>query len=130
MRTTRALALVVGLAAAGCLSACTLKPPPYAPIGDRMAYGYSDFVVPGGHSIRVVLPAYLQDPQMAYEFWDRRATELCGDQPYRKAIHTAIRPTVLYDHHGGRMGDYVLEGLAYCGHGAAEPASPPETAAS
>jgi len=99
------------------LTGCTVKPPAYAMIGSKEGgiYGYADTVTPdGGRLVRVVLPATFATPQMAHDFWDRRALEICGHADYRKNIFAAYRPTLRYDHYGGRPGDFNLEGLLYC----------------
>lgn len=119
---TVALLAAAGLALGGCLTV-----PEYARISPEtgVAYGYFDIANPdGGHTIRVILPAYMGDPQLAYAYWDRRATELCGGPPARKVIHTALRPTIHYDRYGGMPGDFHLEGFAWCTAPAAA-ATPP-----
>lgn len=103
-----ALLPFLGLAMASCAT-----PLEYLPIspGEGRYLGYHDAPSgDGGHAIRVVM---VSGPS-AYEFWDRRASELCNGPPARKVIHTAIQQTVLYERYGGRPGAFQLEGLAYC----------------
>jgi len=114
------LAAAAGLSVGGCFGT-----PDYAPAGfNGNPYGYSDVTIEGGHSIRVTLPGYTKDPQLAYAWWNRRAEEICNGAILRKQIHTAQQQVWDYDRMNGVIGDYVLEGYVWCGtpSAAAEPA--------
>lgn len=75
-------------------------------------WGYSDLRnADGGYTVRVVLPV---GPDLAYDYFNRRADELCEGGTARKSVHTAVRPTMHYDRYGGMPGHFVLEGLVYC----------------
>jgi hypothetical protein len=106
-------ASVVLLAAAGVtLGGCVSHD--YARIDAEAGvyWGYSDQRNgDGGYTVRVVLPV---GPDLAYDYFNRRAEELCGGEPARKRVHTAVRPTMLYDRYGGQAGHFVLEGVVYC----------------
>lgn len=107
--TTAALLLAAGLTLGGCVTA-----PEYVRIDSATGkyWGYSDLRnADGGYTVRVVLPV---GPDLAYDFFNRRADELCEGKTARKSVHTAVRPTMLYDHYGGRPGHFVLEGVVYC----------------
>jgi hypothetical protein len=126
MRRALALAVAAGLAA---LAGCATKFE-YAPIdaATHRPYGYRDtHNADGGYTILVVMPAYSPNVDLAQQFWDRRAEELCGGADYRKTMFRAERPTVHYDNYGGRPGDYYLEGYLYCSAAAptTEPAASP-----
>ncbi len=89
----------------------------YAPINveEKVFYGFTDTLNPdGGYTIRVLLPQWTEDPQTAFEFWERRATELCGEAGYRKHLHTARRQMIHSPGYTPVAGDYVLEGYVYC----------------
>lgn len=106
------LVCVAGFCVSGCLTDHG-----YAMIGgpEGAYYGYTDTpTADGGHTVRVLRP----DPDTAMAYWERRAQELCDGKVRRKIIHTALRPTVLYDHYGGRPGDFHVEGMVYCEDGA------------
>ena len=105
---TAALIALAGLGAGGCMTDHG-----YVMIGgpEKAYYGYLDTpTADGGHTVRVIRP----DPDTAMAYWERRAQELCGGKVKRKIIHTAVRPTVLYEHYGGRPGDFNVEGMVYC----------------
>ncbi len=105
---------VVLLAAAGLTLGGCVTAPEYVRIDDATGtyWGYSDLRNgDGGYTVRVVLPV---GPDLAYDFFNRRADELCEGRTARKSVHTAVRPTMLYDHYGGRPGHFVLEGVVYC----------------
>lgn len=75
-------------------------------------WGYSDLRnADGGYTVKVVLPGGSDQP---YEYFNRRADELCDGAVARKTVHTAVQPTMLHDRYGGRPGHFVLEGLVYC----------------
>lgn len=110
---------VGGLALLGCVTST------YGPIGaENSAFGYSDMRNgDGSHTIRVVAMSAAQ----AHEFWDRRASELCGAPNYRKNIFRAEIPVVSYTgyatgHNGYGGGSYtqhqygalVMEGYLHC----------------
>ena len=102
------------LAFPGCIT-----PLSYGPIGgeSHSAYGYKDEHRPDGlTTILVVVPAN-SNATLAYEFWERRARELCGSDSYTKNIFRAERATQLYDYYGGRPGDYYLQGYLTCFQG-------------
>lgn len=104
----RAVGALAVLALGGCVSVSGVD---YVPIGEQSAFGYSDRPnADGGHTVRVEL----LDPGKAIEFWNRRASELCEGRVARKLMHTALRPTVLYEHYGGMPGHYIVEGYVYC----------------
>lgn len=113
------LIAVGGLGTAGCVS-----DPGYVAMGEPggSPYGYSDVLnADGSHTIRVLLPASVPDPQIAYVYWNRRAEEICGGPPASKTLHTAQRAVIFVDARSAHAvrGDYYLEGLARCA-GAAE----------
>ncbi|MEY4555468.1 MAG: hypothetical protein RL093_587 [Pseudomonadota bacterium] len=108
------LIAVCGLGAGGCVS-----DPGYVAMGepDGSPYGYSDVLnADGSHTIRVLLPASVPDPQNAYVYWNRRAEEICGGPPASKTLHTAQRAVIFVDARSAQAvrGDYYLEGLARC----------------
>lgn len=111
----RAIPLVLcALALAGC------TPLIYGPMGgERNArYGYKDGSNENGRiTVLVVVPS-TSNANVAYQFWERRATELCGSNQYTKNIFRAVRATELYDYYGGRPGDYYLEGYVGCNEAA------------
>lgn len=115
-----------GLTLGGCMTA-----PEYVRIDDATGkhWGYTDLRnADGGHTVRVVLPV---GPDLAYDFFNRRADELCEGKAARKSVHTAVRPTMHYDRYGGMPGHFVLEGLVYCdAPAAAEPVAAPAEPAS
>ncbi|MFN3669495.1 MAG: hypothetical protein ACK4VY_09320 [Brevundimonas sp.] len=123
---------LAGLSVGGCFGT-----PAYGPVGPGSLYGYTDTAIEGGRSIRVTLPSYTDDPQIAYVYWNRRAEEVCNGAILRKQIHTARQHVGTdYSRMNGIIGDYVLEGYVWCdpsASGAAEPAvpvtgaAPPET---
>lgn len=97
------------------LSACA-GPLQYAAIdaSAHRPYGYRESrTADGRYSLLVVVPA-ASHPDLAREFWERRARELCGHPDYRRNIFRADRPTVNYDYYGGRPGDFMLEGYLDC----------------
>lgn len=116
-----ALLGVAGLSVGGCFGSTA-----YGRIGvDDNVYGYSDSPIEGGYSIRVVMPFHVKDPRLAYTYWDRRALEVCNGAVARKQIHTAQQLVIPeYNRMNGIVGDYVLEGFAWCGP-AADPGSAP-----
>ena len=110
---------IAGLALAGCVT------PAYGPIGADPAnpYGYDDRAnADGSYTIRVVAMTAAQ----AHEYWDRRATELCGGPNFRKNIFRAEIPVVTVsgyasgpNGYGGsytedRYGSLILEGYLHC----------------
>lgn len=114
-----------GAAAGGCAS-----DPGYVAMGEPggSPYGYSDALnADGSHTIRVLLPASVPDPQNAYVYWNRRAEEICGGPPASKAVHTAQRAVIFVDARSAQAvrGDYYLEGLARCGTATETPAVAP-----
>lgn len=116
------LIAVCGLGAAGCVS-----DPGYVAMGEPggSPYGYSDVLnADGSHTIRVLLPASVPDPQNAYVYWNRRAEEICGGPPAGKTLHTAQRAVIFVDARSAQAvrGDYFLEGLARCGPSLESPA--------
>lgn len=142
MSAARAIALAVGVSVlAGCMT-----PVEYGPIGgENGGFGYSDTRnADGSYTIRVVLPYAAQ----SHEFWDRRATELCGGPNYRKIIYRAHIPVVTTTGYAAGPNGYgssytqdvygapVLEGYARCNEapteaaaGAVTEAAPAEAAA-
>lgn len=85
----------------------------YAPMADQNGFGYRDHRNDdGSYTVLVVLPEHA-NPAQAREFWDMRAAEICPDG-YRHNIFRAERPTVYYDHYGGRPGGYIVEGYLHC----------------
>lgn len=120
-----ALAGVAGLSVGGCLGSTA-----YGQAGlDDPIYGYSDTPIEGGHSVRVVMPFHVKDPQLAYAHWNRRALELCHGEIARKQIHTAQQLVIPeYNRLNGVVGDYLLEGFVWCGP-AADAGSAPAAAA-
>jgi len=99
------------LAFSGCVTPLT-----YGPMGGEKhaSYGYKDGKSEDGRvSILVVIPAGPR-AELAYEYWERRAKEVCGGEHYTKNIYRAVRATQLYDYYGGRPGDYYLEGYVTC----------------
>jgi len=101
------------------LSGCT--PLTYGPMGGekQIQYGYKDGSNENGRmTLLVVVPA-TSNASVAYQYWDRRASELCGSDKYTKNIFRAERATQLYDYYGGRPGDYYLEGYVTCNGAAA-----------
>lgn len=118
--------------AAAALAACVT--PEYGPIGEAGPWGYSDMQnADGSHTIRVVA----QTSQMAHEYWDRRAAELCGGTNFQKNIFRAEIPVVSQsgyvsgpNGYGGSYtqdvyGSLVMEGYLRCN----ENAAPAEAAA-
>jgi hypothetical protein len=88
----------------------------YQPIGGetKSSFGYKETRTGDGlYSLLVVVPAQ-GGPTLAYQYWDRRAAELCGNINYKKNIFRAERPTQMYDYYGGRPGEFVLEGFLDC----------------
>ena len=119
---TAVLVSLAGLGVSGCLTDHG-----YARIGgpEGAYYGYTDTpTADGGYTVRVLRP----DPSTAMAYWERRAQELCEGKVSRKLVHTALRPTVLYDHYGGRPGDYMVEGMVYCEASAVPAVAAPEAA--
>lgn len=107
-----ALSAVAGLSVGGCMHQAG-----YARIdaAGKVPYGFTDTLNPdGGYTILVRLPQWTKDPHTAFEFWERRAAELCGDAGYRKHLHTAQRQMIHNPGYTPVMGDYILEGYAYC----------------
>lgn len=116
------LIAVCGFATGGCVS-----DPGYVAMGEPggSPYGYSDVLnADGSHTIRVLLPASVPDPQNAYVYWNRRAEEICGGPPASKTLHTAQRAVIFVDARSAQAvrGDYFLEGLARCGPSLESPA--------
>lgn len=111
-----AVGLIAGcsLGASGCVS-----DPGYVAMGGPggSPYGYSDVLnADGSHTIRVLLPASIPEPQNAYVYWNRRAEEICGGPPAGTTLHTAQRAVIFVDARSAQAvrGDYFLEGLARC----------------
>lgn len=89
-------------------------------------FGYKDTPNSDGtHRIFIHLPSTIPDPKLARQYWDRRATEICGHSNYRSNIYAAMRQTLHYDNYGGMPGNYIMEGTLDCGANTAEAASPP-----
>lgn len=112
---------VAALALAGCVT-----PPTYGPIGDvPNQYGYRDRQNPDGSHVILVVAG--SAPQ-AQEFWDRRATEICGSADFEKNIFRAQRPIItttgdapnaLNPAYGASYtpdsyGDFLMEGYLHC----------------
>jgi hypothetical protein len=87
MKTGTLCALALVSLAAGCVS-----PSVYGPIDPAIGpYGYRETRnADGSYTLRVVS----DDSAQAYEFWDRRAQELCGGPNFQKNIFRAERPVV------------------------------------
>lgn len=122
---------VLVLIASVALSACA-TPLTYGPVSEtkpKRTFGYSETRASDGrYTVRVLLPEH-GTSTMAFEWWERRAAELCGPAKYQKTIWRAERPTVHYDHYGGRPGGYVLEGYVTCEAAPeTEPVAPSELA--
>lgn len=109
------------LALAGCVT-----PPSYGPIGHvQNQYGYRDRQNPDGSHVILVVAG--SAPQ-AQEFWDRRATEICGSPNFEKNIFRAQRPIItttgyapnaLNPAYGASYtqdsyGDFLIEGYLHC----------------
>lgn len=78
-----ALSLVIS-ALLGCATPVT-----YGPIGGKRQFGYTDTRNPdGSYTIRVIAPT----GELAHQFWDQRAAELCSGGTYRKNIFRAEVP--------------------------------------
>jgi hypothetical protein len=117
---------VAVLAGAGLLLGGCAHQAAYARIdeADKVFYGFTDTLNPdGGYTIRVLLPPWTEDPRTAFDFWERRAAELCGEADYRKHVHTARRQMIHNPGYTPVAGDYVLEGYAYCNAPAAAAAA-------
>jgi hypothetical protein len=67
----------------------------------------------GAYTLSVVVPA-VSGAQLAYEYWDRRAKELCVGGHFKKNIFRAERPNEKYDIYGGRPGEFILQGYLSC----------------
>lgn len=117
-----AVGRICALAICGLTLLSCATPVTYGPIG-ATGFGYSDARnADGSYTVRVVSVSQAQ----AHEFWDRRATELCGGADYRKNIFRAEIPVVSYsgyasgpNGYGGsytedRYGALVLEGYVHC----------------
>ena len=124
---------VLILIASVALSACA-TPLTYGPVSEmkpKRYFGYSETRASDGrYTVRVLLPEN-GTSTMAFEWWERRAAELCGPAKYQKTIYRAERPTVHYDNYGGRPGGYILEGYVNCDTPpapATEPVAPSEPA--
>ena len=78
-------------------------------------FGYTDSQnADGTHMIRVYLPATIPDPNLARQYWDRRAAEICGHTDYRGNIYAAIRQTFVNPGYGAQAGNYIMEGMLDC----------------
>lgn len=117
---------VAVLAGAGLLLGGCMHQAAYARIDEagKVPYGFTDTLNPdGGYTIRVLLPQWTEDPRTAFDFWERRAAELCGEAGYRKHLHTARRQMIHNPGYTPVAGDYILEGYAWCNAPAAAPAA-------
>ena len=116
-------ARIAAWAIGACVLAACATPIVYGPIGANSGYGYRETRnSDGGYTVRVVAAS----PVMAHEFWDRRASELCGGPHFRKNIFRAEIPVVTVsgyapgpNGYGGsytedRYGALVMEGYLYC----------------
>jgi len=114
-----------GLAAllAGLLTACVSLE--YGPMGPDRPYGYKETKREDGSYVLLIQHP---DGKKAYEFWDRRAAELCGSKIYEKNIFRAIRPTIAVPGYSATPGMPILEGYLTCGSAAPAATPAPATA--
>lgn len=106
------LSLVLGVALlCGCVA-----PPHYTEYGVKggsYAYGYTEKQADDG---TYILISTYPEPSMAKQYWNQRATELCGSVDYAATIFREDRPVIGFHHYGdgGRIGNYEIEGFLKC----------------
>lgn len=95
MRGHKPIRAKAGLALASLILAACAAPVVYGPIGAEKSggFGYRDARNPdGSYTVLVVAPT----PDLAHQFWDTRAAEICGGTHYRKNLFRADIPIVQY----------------------------------
>ncbi len=107
----------------------------YKEVTAKERFGYKEVLQEdGSYILSVILPGAGPDRNLPFEFWDRRAAELCGEGQYEKNIYKAYRPTQVTQGAyvyggvglgGGAAGAFTVEGKLTC-LGAPENETPPE----
>lgn len=99
-----------GLAAiilCGCASSTAMN---YKASTAKEPFGYAEKLQDDGtYILSVVLPGSGDTKTVPFEYWNRRAAELCGSDNYKKNIYKAARATNV------RHAQYVYGGVGFGG---------------
>ena len=110
----RAGAMFISLALGGALLVGCATPIEYGSAEANRGFGYSQSIATDGSIILKIHAPTALGSKTAFDWWDRRAAEICGDSKVVKNIYSAIRPTVTYESYGGMPGDFLIEGYLKC----------------